>query len=86
MKLLIVFALIVASALAAPPKQSPRQSRASNDDSANAQILKYENDNIGNKRIHQQSCLSNISFCLLFFCQVLTATTSRKCWKCNYFV
>lgn len=52
MKFLIVLALIAASALAAPPlkqspRQSPRQSRASNDDSANAQILKYENDNIG---------------------------------------
>lgn len=47
MKFLIVFTLIIATALAAPPKQTPRQSRASNDDSANAQILKYENDNIG---------------------------------------
>ena len=46
MKFLIVFALIAASALAAPPKSFARQSRAS-DDSANAQILKYENDNIG---------------------------------------
>jgi hypothetical protein len=43
MKFLIVFALIVATALAAPPKRPIRQS----DDSANAQILKYENDNIG---------------------------------------
>lgn len=46
MKFMIVFALVIATALAAPPKQSPRQSRAS-DDSANAQIIKYENDNIG---------------------------------------
>ena len=47
MKFLIVFALIAATAFAAPPKQQQRLSRASNDDSANAQILKYENDNIG---------------------------------------
>lgn len=47
MKFLIVFALIVASALAAPPRPVQRQSRQSNDDSKNAQILKYENDNIG---------------------------------------
>lgn len=47
MKFMIIFALVVATALAAPPKQTPRQSRASSDDSANAQIIKYENDNIG---------------------------------------
>lgn len=45
MKFLIVFALVIVSALAAPPKQAARPARAS--DSANAQILKYENDNIG---------------------------------------
>lgn len=47
MKFIVVLALVFVSALAAPPKQSPRQSRASSDDSANAQIIKYENDNIG---------------------------------------
>lgn len=47
MKFLIVFTLIVATALAAPPKQASRKLRQSNDDSSNAQILKYENDNIG---------------------------------------
>lgn len=47
MKFLIVFTFIVAVALAAPPKQTARKLRQSNDDSANAQILKYENDNIG---------------------------------------
>lgn len=36
MKFIIVFALVIASTLAAPV-----------DDSANAQILRYENDNIG---------------------------------------
>ncbi|CRL02972.1 CLUMA_CG016573, isoform A [Clunio marinus] len=46
MKYLIVFALVIVAALAAPPKKAPRLSRAS-DDSSNAQILKYENDNIG---------------------------------------
>lgn len=45
MKFLIVFAVVIVSALAAPPKQAARPARAS--DSANAQILKYENDNIG---------------------------------------
>lgn len=47
MKFLIVFTFVVAVALAAPPKQTARKLRQSNDDSANAQILKYENDNIG---------------------------------------
>lgn len=37
MKILIVLATVTALALAAP----------ASDDSANAQILKYENDNIG---------------------------------------
>ena len=46
MKFLIVFTLIVAAALAAPPKPAQRKLRQS-DDSSNAQILKYENDNIG---------------------------------------
>jgi hypothetical protein len=46
MKFLVVFALVVATALAAPPKQLARSSRASSGD-AEATILKYENDNIG---------------------------------------
>lgn len=46
MKFLVVFALCIAAALAAP-RSPPRPARASSDDSANAQILKYENDNIG---------------------------------------
>jgi hypothetical protein len=45
MKFLIVFALVVATVLAAPPKQTARQSRAASD--AETTILKYENDNIG---------------------------------------
>lgn len=50
MKFLVVFALIVASALAAPPKHSVLKQAARpvrQDDSGSAQILKYENDNIG---------------------------------------
>jgi len=46
MKSFIVFALLIVAALAAPPKQAARPARAS-DDSANAQILKYDFDNIG---------------------------------------
>jgi hypothetical protein len=48
MKFIIVLSLVLAVALAAPPKnqQQQRGSRAA-DDSQNAQILKYENDNIG---------------------------------------
>lgn len=50
MKFLVVFALIVASTLAAPPKHSVLKHAARparQDSSADAQILKYENDNIG---------------------------------------
>jgi hypothetical protein len=48
MKFLVVFALCFVAVLAAPPqRQAARPARASADDSANAQILKYENDNIG---------------------------------------
>lgn len=46
MKFLIVFALVIATALAAPPKAAARPARASSGD-ADATILKYENDNIG---------------------------------------
>ena len=46
MKFLIVLALVIATALAAPPQQLSRQSRQSSKDSE-ATILKYENDNIG---------------------------------------
>lgn len=45
MKFLIVFAMIAATVLAAPPKQAARPARASGDNEAT--ILKYENDNIG---------------------------------------
>lgn len=46
MKFLVVFSLIVAAALAAPPKQqTARLARAS--EAAEATIVKYENDNIG---------------------------------------
>lgn len=51
MKYLIVFTLIVATALAAPPKKQfvfkPAARPARSDDSSSAQIVKYENDNIG---------------------------------------
>ncbi|CAO1344531.1 unnamed protein product [Diamesa serratosioi] len=43
MKFLVVLVAIIAVALAAPAQQK----RANVDTSANAQILKYENDNIG---------------------------------------
>lgn len=46
MKFFIVFALVIATALAAPPRKAVRQSRASGSD-ADTTILKYENDNIG---------------------------------------
>lgn len=46
MKFIVILALCIATVLAAPPaKQSKRASAT--DDSSNAQILKYENDNIG---------------------------------------
>lgn len=43
MKFLVVFVAVIAVVLAAPAPQK----RAKVDTAANAQILKYENDNIG---------------------------------------
>jgi hypothetical protein len=42
MKFIIVFALLMASALAAPQKKNQQRGQRQADDSQNAQILKYE--------------------------------------------
>ncbi|KAG5676771.1 hypothetical protein PVAND_006580 [Polypedilum vanderplanki] len=47
MKFVIVLILIVSTSLALPQRQQAQKKTRATDDAQNAQILKYENDNIG---------------------------------------